>query len=303
MTAGPTNSNPLATAYESPQAQSIGGLNLSGLWALYVLTLRQHMHGRRWMVMALLFLLPVGLAIALRISAPHLGASRIEFICAFMFLPQAILPLVALIYASGIIQDEREDQTITYLLVRPIPKWALYTTKLLATITTTIVLTALFTVVVYAVVYVGAGSEVEEVPLRALKAIAVHSLAMTTYCCLFGLLSLLTKRFLLAGIVFVIAIEWVLANFPFGVRYLTIIYYTRLIAYHMMPFTFTVYGHKIDLASDAWQLRVERNPELAGHPTAQTCLLVLAGASLVFTVLAAVICSQREFHVKTPDKE
>ena len=72
-----------------------------------------------------------------------------------MFLPQVVLPLVALMYASGIIHDEQEEQTITYLLIRPIPKWALYVVKLLATLTTTIVLTAVFTALTYAVVYVG----------------------------------------------------------------------------------------------------------------------------------------------------
>ncbi len=34
---------------------------LTSLWALYMLTLRQHLHGKRWMVMAGLFLLSAGL--------------------------------------------------------------------------------------------------------------------------------------------------------------------------------------------------------------------------------------------------
>ena len=40
----------------------------------------------------------------------------------------------------GIVQDEQEEQTMTYLLIRPIPKWALYSVKLLATLTTTVIL-------------------------------------------------------------------------------------------------------------------------------------------------------------------
>ena len=71
----------------------------------------------------------------------------------FMFIPQALLPLVALVYASGILQDEQEGQTITYLLIRPIPKWALYIVKLLATITMAILLTAVFTALTYAAIY------------------------------------------------------------------------------------------------------------------------------------------------------
>ena len=99
-------------------------------WTLYALTLRQHLHGKRWMVMALLFLLPAGLAV--RDSArprPTCRRVALEFMLVMMFIPQALLPLVALLYASGIIQDEQEEQTITYLLVRPIPKWAIYTSS------------------------------------------------------------------------------------------------------------------------------------------------------------------------------
>src|SRR5271169_50179 len=122
-----------------------GGFSLTALWTLYVLTVRQHMHGKRWIVMGVLFLLPAGLAILVRITSPSVPSIWLEFLFAFMFIPQALLPLVALLYASGMIRDEQEEQTITYLLIRPISKWALYCVKLLATLTTTVALTAFFT--------------------------------------------------------------------------------------------------------------------------------------------------------------
>jgi ABC-2 type transport system permease protein len=302
MTANSTNSaDQVAGAYESPQTRGVGGINLSGLWALYVLTLRQHMHGKRWMIMALLFLLPAALAFVVRSTAGDKAPPiQIEFVFVFMFLPQAILPLVALIYASGIIYDEQEEQTITYLLIRPISKWALYTVKLLATLTTTVVLTAVFTALTYAVVYFGTDTG-ENVPLRAINAISVHSLAVIAYCCLFGLISLVTKRVLLAGILYTIAIEGVFANLPFGIRYMTVIYYTRLIAYRMMSFVEPQRGENI--AAEAWQLGADKDPKLLAHPATSTCLIVLLVASLVSTIAAAVICSRREFHVKTPEKE
>ena len=49
----------------------------------------------------------------------------------------------------------------------------------------------------------------ENIPLRAVKAIAIHSMAIVAYCCVFGLLSLLTKRVLIAGILYIIAVEGV----------------------------------------------------------------------------------------------
>ena len=112
-----------------------------------MLTLRQHVHGKRWLVMGLLFLLPAALAVLCGHSADRQPPpSHWSSSLALMFIPQALLPLVALLYASGMVQDEQEEQTITYLLVRPIPKWALYLVKLLATLTMTVCLVTIFTV-------------------------------------------------------------------------------------------------------------------------------------------------------------
>ena len=279
------------------------GARLRACWTLYVLTLRQHFHGRRWWVMVALFLLPVGLAILVRTTEPDVPSVALEFLLAFMFIPQALLPLVALLYASGIIQDEQEEQTITYLLIRPIPKSAIYVIKLLATLTTTVSLVAIFTILTYAAIHVGADIQPEHVARRCLKAASIHSLAVVAYCSLFGLMSLLTKRILVVGILYIAVVEGLLANLPFGIRLITVIYYTRLIAYRSLDFVFNSPGGRTEnIAAEAWQLDIGRDPDLLEHPQLSTCLMVLLIGSLVCTVLAAWLCTQREFHVKTPEK-
>jgi ABC-2 type transport system permease protein len=278
------------------------GLSLTSLWTLYALTLRQHRHGKRWMVMAVLMLLPAGLALLVRSTAHNVPSVGLEFIFAFMFIPQALLPLAALIYASGMIQDEQEEQTITYLLIRPISKWALYTVKLLATMTATVLLTIVFTSLTYAAIYAGADSFGENIPLRCLKACAVHSLAVIAYCSLFGLMSLLTKRILIVGILYIAIFEGLFANLAFGIRLITVIYYARLIAFRTLAFILpTPYGPQ-NFAADAWQLDIQNDPKLLEHPQIGTCLLVLLIGSAVCTIVAAFLCSRREFHVKTPEK-
>src|SRR5437660_9251213 len=98
----------LSPTEPAPQRHRPGRLpGLIPLWTLYVLTLRQHLRGKRWMVLAALFLLPAALAVVLRATAPDVPAIGLEFIFAFMLIPQALLPLVALLYASGIVQDEQ----------------------------------------------------------------------------------------------------------------------------------------------------------------------------------------------------
>ncbi len=225
----------------------------------------------------------------------------LEFLFVFMLIPQALLPLLALLYGSGIIQDEQEEQTFTYLLIRPIPRWAIYAIKVLATLTTTVVLTAVFTTLTYAVIYVGSPTPPEDVPLRCCKAVGIHALAVTAYCCLFGVMSLLTKRTLIYGFLYAAFFEGLLANLPFSTRLLSIIYYARLIAYRSMTFQFTENGRKIDMGAEAWQLDVKNDPSLLEHPSLGTCLTVLLVGSLVCLVLGAYLCSRREFHVKTPE--
>jgi ABC-2 type transport system permease protein len=281
-----------------------GGFSLRALWALYVLTLRQHLHGRRWMVSAALFLLPAGLAVFVRATAPDVPPRGMEFMFAFMFIPQALLPLVALLYASGIMQDEQEEQTITYLLVRPIPKWALYAVKLLAAVTTTVVLTALFTALTYAAIYAGGPGTGRDAVARCVKAMAIHALAVAAYCSAFGLISLLTRRALIVGILYAVIVEGLLANLPMSVRLVTVIYYARLIAYRAMGFVVDVPGLGAnDVAAQVWGLDVRNDPLLLEHPTVRASVTVLLGAIVVGGAIGAFLCARREFHVKTPGKE
>jgi ABC-2 type transport system permease protein len=285
-----------------PPRPPSGGFGVSALTALYTLTLRQHFHGKRWWVLGALFLTPALLAGVVRLTATDVPPVGLEFLFVFMFIPQALLPLLALLYASGIIRDEQEEQTFTYILVRPIPKWAVYGTKVLATLTTTVVLSTVFTALTYLVIYLGTDAGWQDISLRCLKAAGVHALAVAAYCCLFALMSLLTRWTLILGFLYTAIFEGLLANLPFGIRLLTVIYYTRLIAYRSMEFIVTgPRGGKEDMAAITWQLDIRSDPNLAEHPSLTTCLTVLLVASFLCTVLGAFLCSQREFHVKTPE--
>lgn len=289
----------ISSAVSSPR--SFGATAFRGLVALYLLTIRQHLHGRRWLVIGLLFLLPAALALMVRFTSSRIPPEGLEFMLAMMLMPQLLLPLVALLYASGMIQDELEDQTFTYLLVRPLPRWAIYLAKLAATITTTAALTVVFTAITFGAIYLGAGIVAGDWMPRLVKTAALHVLAMTAYCCLFGLVSLLTKRAQIVGVVYIAVIEGLLANLPFGIRLITMIYYIRLIAYRTLSYVVATPRGPEDMAAEAWQLNIIDDPQLLLHPSPSTCLLMLLGASVACACLGARICSQREFHVKTPD--
>ncbi len=271
---------------------------------LYLLTLRQHLHGRRWIAAALLFLLPAGMAVVIRLTGADVPSLFLEFVLLWILVPQALLPLVALLYSSGIIQDEQEEQTITYLLVRPISKPLIYAAKMAATWTTTILLVVALTVLTYAAIYASAEEGITTVASRCTKTAAILCLAAIAYCSIFSAISLLTKRTLIVGILYTAIVEGLLASLPLSIRWGTIIYYTRIMAYRTLDFVVTwPRGRQDDVAAAAWFLNTETDPALAEHPQLSTCVLIVVSASLVCTAFAGWLCSMREFHVKTPEKE
>ena len=72
--------------------------------------------------------------------------------------------------------------------------------------------------------------------LRCLKAVAFTAWRSLPIAAASDLISLFTKRSLFVGIIYIVVMEGVLANLPFGIRCVTVIYYTRLIAYPRLKF-------------------------------------------------------------------
>ena len=279
-----------------PQSTS----RLRSALALYGLALRQHRHGKRWLIMALLLVLPALIALLSRMAGVAIPPRSLEFNLVFMFIPQGLLPLLALVYASGILQDEQEEQTITYILMRPISRWVVYISRLAAAVTAALGLTLFSVVLTYLAIFAGTG--VHGVAGRCLAACAVHGLAVVTYCGLFGLMGLLTRRVLIVGIVYIAMVEGLLANIPFTIRMITVIYYARLIAYRLLPFSVNT-GYRIhDLAAETWQFNVLNDPKLKLYPSSWVCVAVLLSAAVAFSAAAAWVCTGREFYVKTPEK-
>jgi len=261
--------------------------DLGALATLFVLSLRQHVRGRRLLVLSLLFALPSGLAAVVsltsRVTPP---AASLEFAFVFNLIPHALAPLTALLYAAGIIQDEVEEQTLTYLLLRPLPRWALYLVKLLATLLVTGALTAVFTTVTFAVIALTAGEPATAgLVERAMKMAGLLGLAQVGYCGLFGLLGLLMRRSLLVGVGYIVVFEGLLASLDTVARRLTVMYYFRVLALRWLE----------PASGTDWSI------DLATAPGARACVVTLLGVGLVSATLAALFFAAREFRMKTPE--
>jgi ABC-2 type transport system permease protein len=175
---------------------------------------------------------------------------------------------------------------LTYLLLRPLPRSALYVTRLAAAWLTTSMLTALFTALAFTVIYWNTPDLWSTVPpRRAATTAALLALAQAGYCSLFGLFGLLTRRALAGGIAYIIAFEGMLANFDAVIRRLTVTYYFRVLSLRGLA----------PLRSEEWSI------DLTTAPSAEECLLTLLAASALLVLLGAVLIRQREFRRKTAE--
>ncbi len=263
------------------------GSSLSGLTALFGLCLSQFARGRRLIILSGLFALPAILACVIRLREPGVHPDEIAFGLIFQFIPQTLLPIVALVFSCGMLQDEIEEQTLTYLLVRPLPRWAIYLCKLLAAWLVTIAIAAVFVSATYLVIYAGRPGWTSAVMSRLPQTIFLVALSSAAYCSIFGFLSLLVKRSIVTGIVYVVLMEGFLANIDFALRRLTVMYYFRVLALRMIPLDTQ---DKMD-----WEIN------LPDAPSNAECIAILLGACVVVTVLAVRVFSTKEFRVKTPE--
>ena len=258
---------------------------LSAVGTLLKITAERQLRGRRLWVLCLLFSLPILLAVLTHRFQDPYRASEVETILIFGLIPQALLPLAALIFASGTVQDEVEEQTLTYLLIRPIPRWMIYLTKVVGTWLVLSLLISLFTAAALVVVYWGTGELAPDALARRAGGFsAILTLSLLAYTAVFGFLGLLVHRSLLLGVAYILLLEGVAANIDFVSRRFTVMYYVR-----------TLSARWLDLHGADWSI----DPETA--PTAATCILMLIAAGAVAALLGAWLFSVLEFRVKTPE--
>lgn len=193
---------------------------------IVALTLRQLGGRGRTILMALLALLPIGLAAVYRASDS--GSDPEEWVAHVLlevFVVTTLLPLVALVYGTAALGAEIEDGTAVYLLSKPIPRSRIIVGKLLAAWLLTTA-TVLASALIAGAVGLGGLGGAGILPGFAL-AILLGSLV---YSALFVMLSTRTSRALIAGLVYVFIWEGLINGLFAGTRLLSVRHYTLAIA-------------------------------------------------------------------------
>ena len=193
-------------------------------WPVYRLTLRSILDGRKPLALVLLALVPVAAAVVFS-TAGHIDP-RIFWA---RLLQRLVIPtvtaFVAVVLGASAIGDEREDGTILYLAATPLSRLTLVLTKVLASWTASMALLAP-AVVVAGVIGLGDRASAEQI-LWPLLGVALSALC---YCAVTAWLSLLSRRPVLIGALYILLWEGSIATFAASADRVSIAAYGRAIA-------------------------------------------------------------------------
>ena len=199
---------------------------------VFWLTARQFLEGRSIRIVAILAAVPLLLGLIEIIASGRDIAIRSALGGGFIELSiPTILPLIALILASTAIGNEISDRTLIYLILKPWGRMRLIQEKFLATVAVGALIAAVFSFLVWLMLGI-VGSDLDGELMLAMIVACV--LAVAAYGAAFTLLSLVITRVLMAGLLYVLIWESLLARFIPGLRLLSIRHYVQSIYASML---------------------------------------------------------------------
>jgi ABC-2 type transport system permease protein len=175
------------------------------------LTLRATMGRRRALLFAVPAIIMMGLSAILKATA-HSPVWRPEFIGDFGF--SVVLPLTALIIGVSVVGAEIDDSSILHLLATPVSRTTIVLSKYLVAVGLTFVFAAIPEYLAGAIAS-GFGSKL------AVGMLAGAAVGCFAYNAFFVMLSIVTRRAVPVGLLYLLIWEGLLANLVPGVRFLS----------------------------------------------------------------------------------
>ena len=200
--------------------------------ALFVLSLRQMLGGKKIWILAVFLSLPI-LLLALILSQggfdiPEHAEDFALTVFLYVMYPQALCIFAALLYGASLLAAEIEEKTLTYLFTRALPRWKVLLGKYLATATAL----SLMTVASMSVAHLLCGLPNGARTWMALAAAVTGAcFAFTAVFCLLGLY--VPRRAIPVGLIYAVVVEGVLSTVPAVVNELTVSYYLRSVSWHI----------------------------------------------------------------------
>lgn len=215
---------------------------------IFVLTIRQLLGRRRAILMAAFGLLPIAAAVIFRVSSPDVDTQRWTVTVLLNgLIVTTLLPLVALVFGTTAMGGEIEDGTAVYLLSKPVPRWQVVIAKLLAAWLATALLVGLSTVISGVIAMSGAPQD--GIVVGFAVAIVLGALV---YTALFVLLSIVTSRALIGGLIYVFFWESIVTTIFSGTKIFSIRQYTLGVARLISTASTKTFDSRLDGNEALW---------------------------------------------------
>ncbi|MBO0867365.1 MAG: ABC transporter permease [Micromonosporaceae bacterium] len=184
------------------------------------ITARALLGRRRFLLLVPLPILVIGLTILAKAVAPD-SADQWGLAIINGLGIHVLLPIVALIVGTAVLGAEIDDGTIVHILAKPLHRREIILAKLAVAVAVTVVVSAV------PMFIAGAVAVSPRYGLGLVVGCVIGSLA---YCSFFVLLSLLTRRPVLLGLLYVLLWESLLTNLLSSTRVLSVAHYSIAVA-------------------------------------------------------------------------
>ena len=197
---------------------------------VFSLTLRQLTGSRRQAILWLFAASPLAMAILIRVLSDDYTSVIVGQLFDLL-LVAVVLPLVVAILATTALGDDVEDRTLSYILLRPIPRWQIVAAKYVSVVVLSAVPLLLMGAAMAGVAFIDEAEDLndyENVIRPILGVVAGLALGVLAYSAAFMWLGLISGQALGLAIVYVFVWEGVAANIFSGIRYLSIRSYSLI---------------------------------------------------------------------------
>ena len=191
---------------------------------IFWLSMRQLGGRLRLALVLLLAALPVALAVIVFFTAGDDTTYERDFVNVLLdgMIVGGIMPIVTMALATAAFGNELEDRTLSYLVLKPIPRWRIALPKLLAPI---VIGGPLLVASGVAATVIGLDSG----PRAAAAVGAALLVGVVTYAAIFTWAGLISTRAIAFALIYVFLWEGLISSFIHGVDYLSVRGYTLAI--------------------------------------------------------------------------
>lgn len=262
--------------------------------AIVLISVRRSLLNKRFIVLGFIGLLPVVVAVLWRILQYWIKGDSMQFMPASdlftalmgTFYVWLIWPLISLWLGAAALREEVEDDTIAYLLLRPVSRTTLVIAKTIGAAFTAWLVISGSVCLTYLTIatHPNSGLFPGEVPLL-IRDLGVAGLACWAYVGVFAGMGAIFKRPYSLGIAFIIIVDSLIAFVPGRPHFFTIKFYIR-----------SLYSHSVELVGGNYDMemlmKVLYPGELVGPGMAifALCLFGILGM-----IVAIVILYRKEY--------